>query len=231
MTSIKELIINGLNVACKKTIEFAQEESINIPAEYLLTTSVADSIFEKHQTDYFKVLLEFDTKSLSDMNYQDFGGKLFDMCINDVNNTDRNGNVDIAVIGGNDKPLTCIELKRFNPTESTLHDDVKRLSELVNRKSNTGESFIDENYLAFISGKKGNYTNDKALNSETEDKYKTILASINNKFIAKNDSEHFPYSFDVFIKPVSYKNITNHDPDSGVDISHLYLGVVLTIKK
>lgn len=231
MTKMKNLIIKGLKVACKKTIEFAREESINIPAEYLLTTSVADAIFEEFQTDYYKVLLEFDTKSLADMNYENFGGKLFDMCMNDVDNTKRNGNVDIAVIDGTDKPLTCIELKRFNPTKSILYKDVKRLSELVNRKSSTDKPIIGENYLSFVYGEKGNYSDDSKLSEIAEEKYNEILISLNKDFKAKNDKEHFPFSFEVYTNPVSYKNLTNHDPDTGEDISHLYLGVVLTIKK
>jgi len=225
-----DLIIEGLRVACKKTIEYAREESINIPAEYLLTTSVADVIFNKFQTDYYKVLLEFNTKSLSDMNYENFGGELFDMCMNDVDNTHRNGNVDIAVIDGNDKPLTCIELKRFNPTKSILYKDVKRLSELVNRKSSTGKPFISENYLTFVYGKKGNFADNSKISEEAKKIYSEILNSLNKEFLAKSDTKHFPFSFDVYTKQVSYKNLINHDPDTGQDISHLYLGVVLIIR-
>jgi hypothetical protein len=227
---IQQLIFTGLENACKKTKDYAQEENMIIPAEYLLTVNVADSIFPEIQEDYFKLLLEFDTKTLADINYQDLGGEIFDMCINDVRNTNRNGNVDIAIINGNNAAFTCIELKRFNPTKSVIYKDVKRLSELVNRKSKTGESKILMNYLAFVYGNNSKCDDTSFLSKYAKKYYEDILQTLNIEFSSLNDSEHFSFKYEVLTQSISHINKKQHDPDSGEDISHHYLGIVIIIK-
>jgi hypothetical protein len=231
---IEDSIFRGLKKACYKTLIYSQFESIYIPSEYLFTVCVADEINETISQRGFKILIEFYTSDLAQMNYEEMGGDIFNLLLNNISNTKRNGKVDIALIHTIQKAFSCIELKRFNPSKSKLIDDVKRLSELVNKEGDTGPPKILIDYLAFIYGGKGHFPDKVAKEKEAFSYYTEVLEEINKDFILNNNSHpnvYFPFQYEIVTKTVSYDIFENHDPDSGEDMSHQYVGVLFKIKR
>lgn len=230
---IKESIFNGLKNACDKTKEYTQEESVIIPAEYLLTVNIADDLNTNLRNMGFKTILEFNTADLSDLNYDEMGGSLFNLVLNDANQTSRSGRVDIALIHSIQKAFTCIELKRLNPSKSQIIEDIKRLSELVNKSSNTGDTKMLYTYLSFIYGETGHFQNHFDLEKKSFEKYKKVLDEISKEFLTNSNSDKsfYPFDFDLLLKTVSHQNLENINTDEVIDTSHQYIGVIIKLKK
>lgn len=117
--------IKGLNLAQEKYLLWSNDEQgVSTGAEYVLTTYVADEVFNEYQ-DYL-----FVEKSIKEI-IEDSGVSV-DVNDNSLLFARVDGRADIALYKKDNKPKAIIELKnRVNRIKLGIQEDIKRVESLV----------------------------------------------------------------------------------------------------
>jgi hypothetical protein len=153
---IQEAIFLGLENACKDAYHFTGEVNAKIKPEYIVTVNIAKGLFSlnKGETGYgYGIIIKFEeptatfaTACVPRIIVED----LFNMKLGSLQNTERNGKIDICIYNeSGERPICPIEVKDFNPSKGEVLSDIKRNLQLMQLDdTQTGGSILD---YAFIS--------------------------------------------------------------------------------
>lgn len=159
-TSIIQALKKAMKTSCDDALTFSADETEHLGAEYLLTVNAAKEIAGLNTThaDPYKIAIEHSTKKFATYCTPVMAKQAANNCIGHrtvlrtANNTTRGGRIDIAVYltgGSFDDPLCAIEVKSFNPTKTSVMDDLARNAEYFSVSSPTGDSTLP--FAVFIA--------------------------------------------------------------------------------
>lgn len=162
---ITQKVKEAMLLSCNDVLNFTDEPSRKLNAEYLFTVNVAKAINELNGPpgDPYKIFIERHTKSFARDCLPPVvlsGGALrsrktvFRKGIPKIN---RNGRIDICVYFDQpnngyfgEQPLCAIELKGFNPPRTLVLEDLKRNLEYHRLSGGTGDSVLDFSLFAAL---------------------------------------------------------------------------------
>lgn len=193
--------------ACEDMLNFTDEPSRRINAEYLFTVNVAKAInrLNSYHGDPYRIFLEKSTKHFARdcLKPVVFGHPLerrSTVFRKDTLRIERNGRIDIAVytdVSNNgymgEQPLCAIELKGFNPQRKLVINDLKRNLAYLRVSGNTGSSVLGFSLFAALHDfdKHDSEAHVQENEAQVHNLYKVWLAQLGNMSDIKASIEAF----------------------------------------
>lgn len=152
-------IREGMGQACKDMYRFTEQSGCDLAAEYLLTIRVAEAIAKRSKLPR-KVHIEMRTKKFATqcfplLKHLPSGDRLRPVTIfqrrRDISH--RPGRIDVAVMTdgvGDEQPVCAIEVKRLNPSDKLVRQDLERNAAYFALRDQIGERPLLE-FTAFAA--------------------------------------------------------------------------------
>ena len=155
MNLLEQAIADGLKNTLEDNISLKGYAGINqwSKPEYLATVNIAKSLnkLQEYPGEKFVIFLEESTKEFSTKCVPEANWDIFEQWTPELQNTERNGKIDIALYNPNvDKGICVIEVKNFNPQKAPLINDLKRNLEYFTFSNKTHVSIIKKTYVAYF---------------------------------------------------------------------------------
>lgn len=155
MNRLEKAIMNGLKNTLEDNIFLKGFEALHqwSRPEYLATVNIAKSLGKLHEYPGEKMIicLEESTKEFSDKCVPAAEYDLFEHYTPELQDTERNGKIDIALYKPNGHEALCvIEVKNFNPQPGPLILDLKRNLEYFTFENKSHTSIIKKTYVTYF---------------------------------------------------------------------------------
>jgi hypothetical protein len=234
-----EAMMKAMRAACNDAFAFTDSLTEEIAAEYLLTVHVARSINELNRTSAtsYEIRIECPTrkfatecvplmKKVPDANFTGYRSILRGRL-----NTLRNGRIDVAVYDGRaplPSPVCAIELKGFNPSNSTVLTDLRRNAELFSLTAPTGDSTLPLAVFGALHSvrKLGQIDREGENLRSVEDRYRGLLAQVGHRERYLADVKSFS------VRHQSERDGIDADgsPDFASDDNHHFIGALVVFE-
>jgi hypothetical protein len=235
-------IREAMSAACSDAFTFTGSLTEKIAAEYLLTVHVARHIDELNQSfaTPYEIRIECPTRKfaadcvplMKKVPASNFLGHRH-IPRGKINTPLRNGRIDVAVYTGgapSESPICAIELKGFNPSNSTVLTDLKRNAAFFSLTGPTGGSTIAFAVFGALHSVRKLAQIDKPDENlrKTKERYSKLLAQLNKPDLYLPEVETFS------VRHQSQRDAIDADdvPDFASEDNHHFIGalVVFTAK-
>ncbi|MFN1580759.1 hypothetical protein [Vibrio rotiferianus] len=192
--AIREQLKKALCQSCDDALEFSNDETSLIGAEYLITVNVAKSIQQLNYSfgEPYKIYLEYPTwKVARDAIHYSFK---FPRASSD---TVRSGKVDIAIYNGKRLPapecISVVEVKGFNPSKMKIIEDLARNLEYFSCGVDSSNSALSQTHFIALHSYKNTMSANKEKSNlkRIERRYREYLSNLSIPTIVKNNIEVF----------------------------------------
>ena len=230
MLTIRKQLKKALCQSCDDALEFSNDETSLIGAEYLITVNAAKSIQQLNSSfgEPYKIYLEYPTwKVASNTIHYSFK---FPRASSD---TVRSGKVDIAVYNGKRPSLPeCIcvvEVKGFNPSKMKIIDDLSRNLEYFSFGVDGSNSALSQTHFIALHSYKNTMSDNKEQSNlkRVERRYREYLSNLSIPIIVKNNIEVFTIRRGT-VPEVDYPYIQECGLTGSED--YHFMGVVVTFE-
>lgn len=171
---IEEAVVQGIQCAQKKYLEWSNGDSLYYAPEYFITMNIAEQIIGLEGPKF--VTLEYNAK----YTLEDAGALGRGRLSNDLR---ANGRVDIVVWYGKEKPRAVIEIKKFAYDTQNYEKDIHRIKKMLqhNHLKSSLQFGIFAYYDEAVDGKRK--TAQQALEEKKKRIYDHIQEILPNDFI------------------------------------------------
>ncbi|RBW66118.1 hypothetical protein DS893_05935 [Vibrionales bacterium C3R12] len=192
--TIREQLKKALFQSCDDALEFSNDETSLIGAEYLITVNAAKSIQQLNYSlgEPYKIYLEYPTWKVA-RNTIHYSFK-FPRASSD---TVRSGKVDIAVYNGRRSSLPecmcVVEVKGFNPSKMKIIDDLGRNLEYFSFGVDSSSFALSQTHFIALHSYKNTMSDNKEQSNlkRIERRYREYLSNLSIPKIVKNNIEVF----------------------------------------